>query len=52
MGAATEPTIGATAPPGDDMVRFYLGEEPVLRSVHSYDVGDPAARAKDTWVLR
>jgi hypothetical protein len=36
----------------DDMVRFYLGEEPVLRSVHSYDVGDPAARGKDTWVLR
>jgi uncharacterized circularly permuted ATP-grasp superfamily protein len=27
-----------------DMVRFYLGEEPRLRSVPSYDLSDPAAR--------
>jgi uncharacterized circularly permuted ATP-grasp superfamily protein len=28
----------------EDMVRFYLGEEPRLRSVPSYDLSDPAAR--------
>ncbi len=28
----------------EDMVRFYLGEEPMLRSVPSYDLSDPAAR--------
>jgi uncharacterized circularly permuted ATP-grasp superfamily protein len=27
------------------MVRFYLGEEPLLRSVPSYDLSDPEARA-------
>jgi carboxylate-amine ligase len=27
-----------------DMIRFYLGEEPRLRSVPSYDLSDPAAR--------
>ena len=26
------------------MVRFYLGEEPLLRSVPSYDLSDPEAR--------
>ncbi|MGI8845112.1 MAG: circularly permuted type 2 ATP-grasp protein, partial [Thermoleophilaceae bacterium] len=25
----------------DEMVRFYLGEEPILRSVKTYDLGDP-----------
>ncbi|HVV91542.1 MAG TPA: circularly permuted type 2 ATP-grasp protein [Solirubrobacterales bacterium] len=29
----------------EDMVRFYLGEEPRLRSVPSYDLSDPEARA-------
>jgi uncharacterized circularly permuted ATP-grasp superfamily protein len=29
----------------DDMVRFYLGEEPLLPSVPSYDLGDEHARA-------
>jgi uncharacterized circularly permuted ATP-grasp superfamily protein len=29
----------------DEMVRFYLGEEPLLPSVPSYDLGDPDARA-------
>jgi uncharacterized circularly permuted ATP-grasp superfamily protein len=29
-----------------DMVRFYLGEEPRLRSVPSYDLSDPAARTE------
>jgi uncharacterized circularly permuted ATP-grasp superfamily protein len=28
------------------MVRFYLGEEPLLRSVPSYDLSDPEARAE------
>lgn len=28
----------------EDMIRFYLGEEPRLRSVPSYDLSDPAAR--------
>ena len=27
-----------------EMVRFYLGEEPLLRSVHTYDLGDPEVR--------
>jgi uncharacterized circularly permuted ATP-grasp superfamily protein len=27
----------------EDMVRFYLGEEPALRSVRTYDLGDPRA---------
>jgi uncharacterized circularly permuted ATP-grasp superfamily protein len=27
-----------------DMVRFYLGEDPLLRSVPSYDLSDPEAR--------
>ena len=30
----------------EDMVRFYLGEEPLLRSVPSYDLSDPEARAE------
>jgi uncharacterized circularly permuted ATP-grasp superfamily protein len=30
----------------DDMVRFYLDEEPLLPSVPSYDLGDPGARAE------
>ena len=30
----------------EEMVRFYLGEEPVLRSVPSYDLSDPDARAE------
>jgi uncharacterized circularly permuted ATP-grasp superfamily protein len=30
----------------EDMVRFYLGEEPRLRSVPSYDLSDPEARAE------
>jgi uncharacterized circularly permuted ATP-grasp superfamily protein len=29
----------------ESMVRFYLGEEPLLRSVPSYDLSDPEARA-------
>jgi uncharacterized circularly permuted ATP-grasp superfamily protein len=28
----------------EEMVRFYLGEEPRLRSVRTYDLGDPALR--------
>jgi uncharacterized circularly permuted ATP-grasp superfamily protein len=28
----------------EEMVRFYLGEEPALRSVPSYDLSDPEAR--------
>jgi carboxylate-amine ligase len=28
----------------EDMVRFYLGDEPLLRSVPSYDLSDPEAR--------
>jgi len=34
----------------EDMVRFYLGEEPALRSVPTLDLGDPATleRALDT----
>jgi len=28
----------------DEMVRFYLSEEPLLPSLPSYDLGDPAAR--------
>jgi uncharacterized circularly permuted ATP-grasp superfamily protein len=28
----------------EEMVRFYLGEEPLLPSVHTYDLGDPEAR--------
>ena len=30
----------------EDMVRFYLGEEPLLRSVPSYDLSDPEARTE------
>ena len=30
----------------DELVRFYLGEEPLLPSVPSYDLGDKAARAE------
>ncbi|HEX4306158.1 MAG TPA: circularly permuted type 2 ATP-grasp protein [Solirubrobacterales bacterium] len=30
----------------EEMVRFYLGEEPRLRSVPSYDLSDPDARAE------
>jgi uncharacterized circularly permuted ATP-grasp superfamily protein len=30
----------------DDMVRFYLGEEPRVRSVTTYDLSDPASRAE------
>jgi uncharacterized circularly permuted ATP-grasp superfamily protein len=29
-----------------DMVRFYLGEDPLLRSVPSYDLSDPEARTE------
>jgi uncharacterized circularly permuted ATP-grasp superfamily protein len=29
-----------------EMIRFYLGEEPMLRSVPSYDLSDPEARAE------
>jgi uncharacterized circularly permuted ATP-grasp superfamily protein len=29
----------------EDMVRFYLGEEPVLPSVRTYDLSEPAPRA-------
>jgi carboxylate-amine ligase len=28
------------------MIRFYLGEEPILRSVRSYDLSDAASRAE------
>src|ERR1700761_917595 len=34
-----------------DMVRFYLGEEPRLRSVPSYDLSDPDARAARAEVM-
>ncbi len=30
----------------DEMVRFYLGEEPLLASVPTYDLGDPDRRAE------
>jgi uncharacterized circularly permuted ATP-grasp superfamily protein len=30
----------------EEMIRFYLGEEPLLRSVPSYDLSDEAARAE------
>jgi uncharacterized circularly permuted ATP-grasp superfamily protein len=30
----------------EDMVRFYLGEEPAIRSVATFDPGEPAARAE------
>lgn len=30
----------------EEMVRFYLGEQPLLRSVASYDLSDEAARAR------
>jgi carboxylate-amine ligase len=30
----------------EDMIRFYLGEQPGLRSVPTYDLCDPAARAE------
>jgi uncharacterized circularly permuted ATP-grasp superfamily protein len=30
----------------EEMIRFYLGEEPVVRSVHTYDPGDPEVRAE------
>jgi uncharacterized circularly permuted ATP-grasp superfamily protein len=30
----------------EEMVRFYLGEEPILRSVGTYDLGDERARAE------
>ena len=30
----------------EEMVRFYLGEQPLLRSVPSYDLSDPEARAE------
>jgi len=33
----------------EDMVRFYLGEEPLLRSVHTYDLAGETARG---WALR
>ena len=36
----------AIHPHVDDMVRFYLDEEPALPSVHSYDLSDPAARSE------
>jgi uncharacterized circularly permuted ATP-grasp superfamily protein len=29
----------------EDMVRFYLDQEPILRSVDTYDLGDAAVRA-------
>jgi len=28
----------------EEMVRFYLGEEPLLESVHTYDLGEPDVR--------
>jgi uncharacterized circularly permuted ATP-grasp superfamily protein len=30
----------------DELVRFYLGEEPLVRSVPTYDLTDPVARAE------
>jgi uncharacterized circularly permuted ATP-grasp superfamily protein len=30
----------------EEMVRFYLGEEPILRSVGTYDLGDKGARSE------
>jgi carboxylate-amine ligase len=30
----------------DELVRFYLGEEPLLPSIPSYALGDPSARAE------
>ena len=30
----------------EDMIRFYLGEEPLLRSVPTYDLGDPEQRER------
>ncbi len=35
-----------TYPYVDDLVRFFTGEEPLLRSVPAYDLGDPAQRAR------
>ena len=29
----------------EEMIRFYLGEEPVIRSVRTYDPGEPSVRA-------
>ena len=29
----------------EEMIRFYLGEEPLIRSVPTYDPGDPSVRA-------
>jgi carboxylate-amine ligase len=34
-----------TFPYVEDLVRFYCGEEPLLRSIPSWDLGDPAQRA-------
>jgi uncharacterized circularly permuted ATP-grasp superfamily protein len=28
----------------EEMVRFYLGEEPIVRSVSTYDLGEPSVR--------
>ena len=33
----------------EGMVRFYLGEEPLLRSVPSYDLGEAEQRARRRW---
>lgn len=46
-----------TFPYVEDLVRHHLGEEPLLRSVRSYDLGDPPQRAEawdrlDTLVLK
>jgi uncharacterized circularly permuted ATP-grasp superfamily protein len=30
----------------EEMIRFYLGEDPLIRSVPTYDPGDPVARAE------
>ena len=30
----------------EEMVRFYLGEEPLLESVPTYDLGDPEVRER------
>lgn len=30
----------------EDMVRFYLGQEPLVRSVATFDPGEPAVRAE------
>ena len=36
----------------EEMVRFYLGEEPLLESVPTYDLGDPEVRESVTAAAR